>query len=53
MRTHLLCGLILCLGGAAGACSQATGSDQSQQADRNDSQASHAPTVELALTGLT
>ncbi len=50
MRTNLLCSLILCLAGAAGACGQATGSDP---ADRNDSQASAAPTLELALTGLT
>ena len=53
MRTKLLYSLLLCLGGAAGACSQATGSDQSQQADRNDSQTQSAATVQLALTGLT
>jgi len=50
MNTRLISSLILCLGGAAGACSQATGSDQ---ADQPASQASEPPTVELALTGLT
>lgn len=50
MRSKLLCSLILCLGGAAGACSQATGADQ---ADQPDSQATETATVELALTGLT
>ena len=53
MRTQLLCSLLLCLGGAAGACAQATGFDQSEQADPNDSPASDAKTVQLALTGLT
>lgn len=53
MRSNLLCSLILCLGGAAGACGQASGSDPLEQADRNDSQTQNATTVQLALTGLT
>lgn len=53
MRTKLFYNLLLCLGGVAGACGQASGSDQIEQADRSDSQTQNAATVELALTGLT